>query len=133
MITGITHVTVVVNDYDDALTWYTGKLGLEPRTDATFGEGYRFVTVGVKGQDVEIVLHKPLGTEDGTAAQRPVGNVHGLVFSSDDCQKDADELRQRGVKITQGPEEVPWGLQAVLEDLYGNTHVLVEARPYNPG
>ena len=83
------------------------------------------MTVGVKGQDVEIVLHKPHGE-----AKRAASNVHGFVFSSDDCRKDAEELRQRGVKITQEPEEVPWGVQTIFEDLYGNTHVLVEPRQY---
>ena len=131
MITGLTHTTLIVKDQDEALRWFTKKLGLEPRTDSAFGEGQRFVTVGAKGQDVEIVLHKPPGTPDGGSG-RPASGVHGFVFSSDDCRKTADELRQRGVRITGGPEEVPWGVQALFEDLYGNAHVIVEARPYTP-
>ena len=61
MLTGITHVSVLVDDYDEALNWYTEKLGLEPRMDGAMGEDYRFVTVGLKGRSVEIVLHKPSG------------------------------------------------------------------------
>ena len=123
MITGLTHATLIVKDYDEALRWYTDKLGLEPRMDNLFGEGNRFVTVGVQGQDVEIVLHKPDGDFDHAKS-----SVHGFVFGSDDCRKDADELRQRGVRITQDPEDVPWGVQALFEDLYGNSHVIVEAK-----
>ena len=87
MITGLTHATLIVKDYDEALRWYTEKLGLEPRMDNPFGEGLRFVTMGVQGQDVEIVLHKPDADFD-----HAVSNVHGFVFGSDDCRKDADDL-----------------------------------------
>ena len=132
MITGLTHATLIVRDYDEALRWYTEKLGLEIRSDSPFGEGYRWVTVGVKGQDVEIVLHRPHGEQGDAGGPQAVSNVHGFVFSSDDCRRDAEELRQRGVKIAQGPEEVMWGVQAVFEDLYGNTHVLVEPIPHTP-
>ena len=131
MITGLTHATVVVKDYDDAIKSYTEKLGLELRMDNTFGEGFRFVTVAVKGQDVEIVLHKPQDGQSGGPTEA-ANSIHGLVFSTDDCHKDADGLKRRGVTITQGPEDVPWGVQAVFEDLYGNSHVLVEAKPYAP-
>ena len=103
MITGMTHATLIVKDQDEALRWFTELLGLELRTNSDFGEGQRFVTVGAKGQDVEIVLHRPPGTSDGGAGQ-PASSVHGFVFSTDDCRKTADELRQRGVKITGGPE-----------------------------
>ena len=126
MITGLSHATLVVNDYDEAIKWYTEKVGLELRTDAAYGEGHRFVTVAVKGQDVEIVLHIPHENEGGEDPRAARG-VHGFVFATDDCRKDVHELRERGVHFTQGPDDVPWGVQAVFEDLYGNTHVLVES------
>ena len=60
MITSLANVTLLVKDYDEAIRWYTDKLGLELRMDGSMGSDYRFVTVGVKGQqDVSIVLHKP--------------------------------------------------------------------------
>ena len=107
MITRLTHATLVVNDYDEALGWYTERLGLESRNDATFGDGQRFVTVGVRGQDVDIVLHRPTNASDDEVSQPAGGGVHGFVFSSDDCAGDVEELRRRGVKVTQGPDEVP--------------------------
>ena len=123
MITRLTHATVVVRDHDEALTWYTETLGLEPRSDDTFGEGFRWVTVGVKGQDAEIVLHVP---HEGAS---PGSGVHGLVFSTDHCRADVEGLRAKGAEITMGPEEVPWGVQAVFEDPFGNSHVLVQPPP----
>ena len=122
MIKRLASVSLVVKDYDEAIQWFTEKLGLELRMDGSMGGDYRFVTVGVQGQDdVSIVLHKPF--EGHQAAQ---SNIHGFLFHVDDCRKEVERLGKVGVKITLEPEEQPWGVQAVFEDLYGNTHVLVE-------
>ena len=125
MITSLANVTLVVRDYDEAIRWYTDKLGLELRMDGSMGGDYRFVTVGVSGQhDVSIILHKAPG--DYTEAR---SNVHGLLFHCDDCRQQVADLKSKGVTITLEPEEQPWGVQAVFEDLYGNSHVLLQPAP----
>ena len=125
MLTGLANVSVIVKDYDQAIQWYTEVLGLELRMDGSMGGDYRFVTVGVKGQDdVSMVLHKV----DEEAAPTS-SSIHGLLFHTDDCRGEADRLIRHGVRITLEPEEQPWGVQAVFEDLYGNSHVLVEPTP----
>ncbi len=127
MITGVTHVSVLPDDYDEALQWYTEKLGLEPRMDGAMGEGHRFVTVGVRGQSVEMVLHKPSGDRSAREVIEAAEGVQpGVVFGSDSCRIATEELRSKGVTTKQGPEDVPWGVQTVFEDPYGNSHVIVE-------
>ena len=122
MIKKLANVSLAVKDYDEAIQWFTDKLGLELRMDGSMGGDYRFVTVGVPGQDdVSIVLHKPFEGYDGARS-----NIHGFLFHTDNCRKEVMRLREIGVKITLEPEEQPWGVQAVFEDLYGNTHVLLE-------
>ena len=122
MITSLANISLIVKDYDEAIKWYTDVLGLELRMDGSMGGEYRFVTVGVKGQDdVSIVLHKPWD-----AAPDAPSSIHGLLFHTDDCRAEVARLRQTSVTITLEPEEQPWGVQAVFEDLYGNSHVLVE-------
>ena len=122
MITALANVSLLVKDYDEAIQWYTEVLGLELRMDGSMGGDYRFVTVGVKGQDdVSIVLHKPGG--DYSEAR---SNIHGFLFHTEDCPGEVEKLKQLDVKITLEPEEQPWGIQAVFEDLYGNSHVLVQ-------
>ena len=122
MITSLANVTLPVADYDEAIRWYTEVLGLELRMDGSMGGDYRFVTVGVKGRDnVSIVLHKSL---EGHSERAP--RIHTLLFHSDGCHKDVDYLKQRGVRVTLEPEEQPWGIQAVFEDLYGNSHVILQ-------
>jgi predicted enzyme related to lactoylglutathione lyase len=123
MIEKLTHVTIVVDDYDKALAWYTEKLGFVVRENAEYGPGYRWVTVSPKEQpDVAIVLHKPHENE----MTLKTGNTSHWVFSTRDCRRTVQELRDRGVKILREPEDVPWGVQAIFEDLYGNAFVLVE-------
>ena len=125
MITSLANVTLLVKDYDEAIRWYTEKLGLELRMDGSMGGEYRFVTVGVKGQqDVSIVLHKPF-----EEYQEARSNVHGLLFHCDNCRDFVERLKSAGVEFTLEPEEQPWGVQAVFQDLYGNSHVLLEPSP----
>ena len=125
MITSLANVSLLVKDYDEAIRWFTEKLGLELRMDGSMGGEYRFVTVGVKGQqDVSIVLHKPI---EGYPEAR--SNVHGLLFHCDNCRDFAELLKSAGVEFTLEPEEQPWGVQAVFQDLYGNSHVLLEPSP----
>ena len=86
MITSLAHVTVIVNDYDEGIRFYTEVLGLELRADNPMGEGYRWVTVGVKGQeDVDIVLHKPFGEqapEDMRVSARRISSAAIIRFST---------------------------------------------------
>ena len=122
MITRLANVNVIVRDYDEAIKWYTETLGLELRMDGSMGGDYRFVTVGVKGQDdVSMVLHKPFG--DFPEAQAV---SHSLIFHTDNCRNEVEMLRELGVTITSEPEDQPWGVQAVFEDPYGNSHGLLE-------
>ncbi len=122
MLTNLANVSVVVKEYDEAIRWYTEVLGLELRMDGSMGGDYRFITVGVQGQDdVSIVLHKLHEEAPDTPS-----SIHGLLFHTDNCRQEVERLRQHGVKIALEPDVQPWGVQAVFEDLYGNSHVLLE-------
>ncbi len=124
MLTGMTHTSVLVNNYDEAIKWYTDVLGLELRSNEGMGDsGYRWVTVAVPGQEVEIVLHK-----EGTGPEGQDANIHamGVVFGTNDCKGDIEKFRSRGAKIGLEPETQMWGTQALIEDPYGNKHVFVQ-------
>ena len=124
MLTGLSHASLIVRDQDEALKWFTEKMDLELRVDERIGDTFRWVTVGVKGQNnLEIILHPPMS--DNQEAQ--VGKQAPGVFATTDCRGDVERFRERGVTVTREPEEVPWGIQAMFEDLYGNTFVLVQA------
>ncbi len=131
-ITKLTHVTILVRDYDEALRFYTEALGFEKRADQTFGPCAHWLTVAPKGQDIQIVLQKPEPALHGEAGAKKmserIGQGTTWVLGTDDCQKTYEEFSARGVKFTGPPREVPWAVQAVFQDLYGNSFALVQPR-----
>ncbi|MBN6053642.1 VOC family protein, partial [Nonomuraea sp. RK-328] len=133
VLTNIMYVTVYVTDQDRALQFYTEGLGLEKRVDFA-GRDSRWLTVGVAGSPVEIVLwpHAP-------AAGQPVGQRLGvdpgpldpgpLVLESDDLRKDFEVLRERGVTFDQPePEDYPFGVGIEAVDPDGNRISLRQRR-----
>lgn len=121
----VSHISVIVRDQDEALRWYMGMLGCEKRADDTETiPGFRWLTVGFADQpDLHIALFK---AGDDTAHRSGQGTV--CVVETDDCRGMYQELSRRGVKFTYEPRDVPWGVSAVFEDLYGNPYNLVEPR-----
>ncbi len=123
-----------VKDQDEALRWYTEKLGFEKRQDdASTIPGFRWLTVAPKGQsEPEIVLGRPdpqmMGEAGAEEAIRQIGSNPTWVLDTDDCRTAYRELSSRGVKFTSPPEEAPWGVSAVFVDLYGNSYNIVEQR-----
>ena len=131
----LTHVTVVVKDQEEALRWYTEKLGFEKRADdSTTMPGLRWLTVAPQGQtEPEIVLNQPdtriMGKEHDEMMNRlrsSIGKNPTWVLWTDDCMRTYEELVKRGVKFPFPPQRQPWGLSAVFEDLYGNPYNLLE-------
>jgi catechol 2,3-dioxygenase-like lactoylglutathione lyase family enzyme len=128
MLKSVTHAGVAVHDQDAAIAFYTEKLGFELRNDVTIADGaLRWVTVGPPSQpDVEIILLPPggPGTPQETRSQAleivAQGLLPGLIFRVDDCRATYDELKSRGVEMTQEPIEQPYGIDAAFRDPSGN-------------
>ena len=127
---------VWVHDQDEALAFYTDKLGMEVRSDVTLAEmgDFRWLTVGPKDQeDVSIVLMAVPGPpmiDDETAAQiaeLTAKGFAGTVFlTTDDCQKAYEELSARGVEFVEAPEARPYGIDAGFRDPSGNSFRLTQ-------
>ena len=130
MLKQLTNVNVWVHDQDEALAFYTEKLGLELREDVTVPEmgNFRWLTVGVPGQeDVAITLMSvpgpPVFDEDTRAKLLELvakGAAGGLFFATDDCRSAYEDLRSRGVEFTQEPTQQPYGIDAGFRDPSGN-------------
>ena len=137
MLTNLNHVNVWVNDQDEALSFYTEKLGMELREDVTVPEmgNFRWLRVGVPGQrDVALVLMAipgpPVFDEDTRQRLREVlakGAAGGLFFATDDCQASYEELKKRGVEFQQEPTEQPYGIDAGFRDPSGNQMRMVQS------
>ena len=119
-----------VHDQDEALAFYTEKLGWEVRSDVTVAElgNFRWLTVSPPGQDdfavVLMAIPGPPLFEAETVAQirEAMGKgVAGTVFlTTEDCQASYEELKARGVEFTETPEERPYGIDAGFRDPSGN-------------
>ncbi|QBD78428.1 hypothetical protein EPA93_21490 [Ktedonosporobacter rubrisoli] len=134
LITQLTVISVLVRDQEEALHFYTEKLGLERRVDVTFGPGLRLLTVAPPGQSrPEIALAKPdIALYGEERVKELIGNVSlrtACMFSTDNCRRMYELLVARGVKFVQPPTQQLYGLEAVFEDLYGNKFSLLEASP----
>jgi catechol 2,3-dioxygenase-like lactoylglutathione lyase family enzyme len=136
MITQLTHTQVWVHDQDEALAFYTEKLGLELREDVTVPElgNFRWLSVGVPGQpDVAITLMAVPGppvfdeeTRRQILALLAKGAAGGLFLATDDCQASYEELSGRGVEFLQEPTEQPYGIDAGFRDPSGNNFRIVQ-------
>ena len=125
---------VWVHDQDEALEFYSTKLGLELRSDATLPQmGFRWLTVGVPGQDVEIVLMAVPGPpvlDEATASEIRAlvakGFAQTLFLATDDCRRAYQELAGRGVEFTEPPTPRPYGIDASFRDPSGNSFRLTQ-------
>jgi predicted enzyme related to lactoylglutathione lyase len=119
-----------VHDQDEALAFYTEKLGMEVREDVTLAElgDFRWLTVSPPGQDdmaiVLMAIPGPPMMDDATAAdvRELMGKgFAGTVFlTTDDCQASYEELVARGVEFVEAPEQRPYGIDAGFRDPSGN-------------
>jgi catechol 2,3-dioxygenase-like lactoylglutathione lyase family enzyme len=131
MLKSLTNVQVWVHDQDEALAFYTEKLGLELREDVTVPElgNFRWLSVGVPGQDdVAITLMAIPGppvfdpeTREKVAEVMARGVSGGLFFATDDVEGTYRELKERGVEFQQEPTKQPYGIDAGFRDPSGNS------------
>ena len=127
-----------VHDQEEALAFYTQKLGMEVRADVTLPElgDFRWVTVAPPGEEeVSIVLMAipgPPVMDPDTAEQvkdlMAKGFAGAVFLTTDDCKASYEELKARGVEFTEAPEERPYGIDAGFRDPSGNSFRLTEVR-----
>ena len=140
MLKQLTHVQVWVHDQDEALAFYTEKLGMELREDVTVPEmgNFRWLSVGVPGQDgVSITLMAVPGppvfdedTRKQIQALLAKGASGGLFFATDDVRASYEELKSRGVEFGQEPTEQPYGVDAGFRDPSGNSFRLTQVKDF---
>ena len=122
MLKKVVYVALLVGDQDKALDFYTNVIGLEKRIDSPTPGGPRFLTVGVEGQDFELVLWP------GTPASAELGSAV-YTIEVEDCRETFETLKSRGANF-QPPEilEFPWGSVARFQDPDGNLLQVREGR-----
>lgn len=130
---------VWVHDQDEALAFYTEKVGLELREDVSFPEfgTFRWLTVGPVGQpEIAIVLMAIPGepmidaeTQQQIATLTAKGFAGTVFLETDDCQRDYEALSAKGVEFTETPEPRPYGIDCGFRDPSGNSLRLTQRIP----
>jgi catechol 2,3-dioxygenase-like lactoylglutathione lyase family enzyme len=125
-----------VHDQDEALAFYTEKLGWEVRADVTLAElgNYRWLTVGPVGQpDVSVLLNAipsppviDAATADQIQSLMAKGWAGNVLLTTDDVRASYEELSARGVEFTEQPEERPYGVDSAFRDPSGNQFRLTQ-------
>ena len=134
MITKLSHTTIWVTNQDEALEFYTKKLGFEVRTDVSMEGGFRWLTIGLKDQpDLEVVLMEPkpgFMFDESTATQIrghiEKGAFGAGVLETPDCRKTYRELSAKGVQFMGEPEEKFYGIEVIMKDNSGNWFSMTE-------
>ena len=126
----IANAQLWVHDQDEALAFYTQRLGWEVRSDVTVAEmgNFRWLAVGPVGQDdVSVVLMAipgpPVFEPETTkaVADLTAKGASGTIFlATEDCRASYEELKGRGVEFVDAPEERPYGIDASFRDPSGN-------------
>jgi catechol 2,3-dioxygenase-like lactoylglutathione lyase family enzyme len=125
----LSHVTLLVRDYDEAISFFTNALGFQLIEDTLQDEGKRWVLVAPAGSHGGSLLLAQASTPEQTAC---IGNQTGgrvfLFLHTDDFGRDYREMKTRGVKFLETPREESYGTVAVFEDLCGNKWDLLQPR-----
>lgn len=121
-------VTLVVADYDEAIAWYTGKLGFQLLDDIDQGRK-RWVVVGpTDNRAAALLLARASDEEQRSRIGNQTGGRVGFFLNTDDFWRDHAAMIERDVEFLEAPREEPYATVAVFRDLYGNTWDLLEPK-----
>ena len=125
----IAHISLIVNDYDEAIDFYVGKLNFELVEDTVLDKKKRWVLVSPKGnKSFSLLLAKATNVEQQSRVGNQTGGRVFLFLNTDNFKRDYNSLVENEIKIVREPKEEPYGTVAVFEDLYGNLWDLIEPK-----
>ena len=122
-------LSLLVHDYDEAVSFYVGKLGFELLEDMDMGGGKRWVTVSPPGSsETRLLLAKAVTPEQESRIGNQTGGRVFLFLHTDDFQRDYESMRANGVHFLEEPRSETYGTVVVFEDIHGNKWDLLEER-----
>ncbi|MDQ6432752.1 VOC family protein [Mesorhizobium sp. LHD-90] len=124
----IATVALVVAGYDEAIAWYTQKLGFMLFEDVDLGDGKRWVTVGPAQGGVRLLLAEASTEQQQTRVGDQTGGRVFLFLETDDFARDHAAMLVAGVTFREAPRREAYGIVAVFADLHGNLWDLIEPR-----
>jgi len=125
----LAQIALVVKDYDEAIEYYTSRLGFELIEDTVLSETKRWVIVSPKGNaGAKLLLAKAANDEQATRVGNQAGGRVFLFLTTDEFDADHKFLLSQNVEFVREPVREAWGRVAVFRDLYGNLWDLIEKK-----
>lgn len=130
----IAHITLVVEDYDDAIEFYTQKLDFLLLEDTKLSDEKRWVMLAPKGaKECCLLLAKAANERQSKSIGNQTGGRVGFFLFTDDFWRDYNIMKDRQINFVRPPETFEYGTVAVFEDLYGNLWDFIEPSEKNKG
>lgn len=130
----IAHITIVVKDYDEAIDFYTKKLGFQLIEDKRIDSTKRWVVIAPSGaKECSLLLAKATSEQQLSSIGNQTGGRVGFFLFTDDFWRDYQKMVSRCITFVRSPAEMTYGTVAVFEDLYGNLWDLIEPNQNNKG
>jgi catechol 2,3-dioxygenase-like lactoylglutathione lyase family enzyme len=125
----LAHIALVVNDYDEAIEFYTKKLHFTLIEDTVLSETKRWVLVAPKGSsECCLLLAKAVNEEQKSRIGNQTGGRVFLFLYTDDFWRDYKNMMNEGIEFVREPAVETYGTVAVFKDLYGNLWDLIESK-----
>jgi catechol 2,3-dioxygenase-like lactoylglutathione lyase family enzyme len=120
------HIALVINDYDEAIAFYTKKLNFILVEDNKLSDVKRWVIVSPKGSECSLLLAKAASNEQKASVGNQTGGRVFLFLNTNSFDDDYQNLIKNEIEIVRGPNEESYGRVLVFQDLYGNKWDLIE-------
>jgi len=125
----IAAISLLVRDYDEAVAYYTQKLGFVLLEDTDLGAGKRWVRIAPRsGAETSLLLARATDERQTARIGDQMGGRVGFFLHTDDFRRDHAAMSAQGVKFVEAPREESYGKVVVFEDLYGNRWDLIEPK-----
>jgi catechol 2,3-dioxygenase-like lactoylglutathione lyase family enzyme len=122
-------LTLLVRDYDEAIAWFTSRLGFRLIEDTPLGDGKRWVVVRPSGaSETGLLLARAATGKQAASIGKQAGGRVFLFLETSDFARDHQAMLERGVVFREAPRDESYGRVAVFEDLYGNPWDLIERK-----
>ena len=123
----LSHVALIVDDYDEAISFYTQKLNFILIEDTVLNENKRWVLIAPKGSlECSLLLAKAANKEQQSRIGNQTGGRVFLFLYTDNLERDYNSMSAKGIEFTRLPSEESYGKVAVFKDIYGNLWDLIE-------
>ncbi len=126
----IAAISLLVRDYDEAIAYYTQKMGFVLLEDTDLGGGKRWVRIAPRGAaETSLLLARAANERQGAQVGDQMGGRVGFFLHTDDFRRDLAAMSAQGVNFVEAPREESYGTVVVFEDLYGNRWDMIEPKP----